>query len=420
MSKSSVVVVGPHPDDQELGMGGTIARLARQGHRVHLIDMTNGEPTPNGSVEARARESAAAAAVLGVGRTLLGLKNREVVHDIPSRHALAALYRVHRPNVIFVPYPVDAHPDHVAVTRIAEDARFDAKLTKSAIPGEPWYPKRIIYYYCTHLRMNFVPTFCIDVSQLEQAITPRTKALVPVHLTGDVAEMPRIMDIAKRHKLPIIEDGCQSLLGEYQGRRVGTWGNATAFSMHPLKIINVWGDAGIVVTNDDEMNRRVRLLRNHGLRNRDEMEILGYNSRLDSTQAVVGKWIVRQLPDIVAKRIENAAYFDAGFRTIPQIRVPARRAETKNVYLLYVLFARERDALLKHCIDRGIEAKVHYPIPLHLQDALKYLGYKVGDFPIAERHCREVISFPVDQHLSREEQDYVIETVREFYAGKRQ
>ena len=106
-------------------------------------------------------------------------------------------------------------------------------------------------------------TFCIDVSQLEQAITPRTKALVPVHLTGDVAEMPRIMDIAKRHKLPIIEDGCQSLLGEYQGRRVGTWGNATAFSMHPLKIINVWGDAGIVVTNDDEMNRRVRLLRNH-------------------------------------------------------------------------------------------------------------------------------------------------------------
>jgi N-acetylglucosamine malate deacetylase 1 len=164
MSKLSVVVVGPHPDDQELGMGGTIARLARQGHRVHLIDMTNGEPTPNGSVEARARESAAAAAVLGVGRTLLGLKNREVVHDIPSRHALAALYRVHRPNVIFVPYPTDAHPDHVAVTRIAEDARFDAKLTKSPIPGEPWHPKRIIYYYCTHLRMNFVPTFCIDVS----------------------------------------------------------------------------------------------------------------------------------------------------------------------------------------------------------------------------------------------------------------
>jgi N-acetylglucosamine malate deacetylase 1 len=161
---ASIVVVGPHPDDQELGMGGTIAKLARQGHTVHLIDMTNGEPTPFGSVEARAKESAEAAAVLGVRRSLLGLKNREVVHDLSSRHKLAALYRVHRPDVIFVPYPIDAHPDHVAVTRIAEDARFDAKLTKSDIQGEPFHPKRIIYYFCTHLRMNFVPSFCIDIS----------------------------------------------------------------------------------------------------------------------------------------------------------------------------------------------------------------------------------------------------------------
>ena len=161
---ASIVVVGPHPDDQELGMGGTIARLARQGHTVHLIDMTNGEPTPYGSIEIRAKESAEAAKVLGVKRTLLGLKNREVVHSIESRHALAALYRIHRPNVVFVPFPIDAHPDHVAVTRIAEDARFDAKLSKLNIPGEAWHPKRIIYYYCTHLRMNFNPTFCLDIS----------------------------------------------------------------------------------------------------------------------------------------------------------------------------------------------------------------------------------------------------------------
>src|SRR5205085_8475344 len=166
---ASILVVGPHPDDQELGMGGSIALLRSQGHAVHLIDMTNGEPTPHGSLELRAAESAAAAKVLGVGRTLLGLKNREVTHNLESRHKLAALYRVHRPNVIFLPYPIDAHPDHVAVTRIAEDARFDAKLTKTDIPGEPWYPKRIIYYYCTHLRMNFVPTFCLDVSdQMER------------------------------------------------------------------------------------------------------------------------------------------------------------------------------------------------------------------------------------------------------------
>ncbi len=145
-------------------MGGAIARFASQGHKVHVVDMTNGEPTPHGSVETRARESAAAAKILGVERTLLGLKNREVVHNLESRHKLAALIRVHKPNVLFVPYPIDAHPDHVAVTKIAEDARFDAKLTKSNIPGEPWHPKRIIYYFCTHLRLNINPSFCIDIT----------------------------------------------------------------------------------------------------------------------------------------------------------------------------------------------------------------------------------------------------------------
>ena len=145
-------------------MGGTVAKLVRQGHTVHLVDMTNGEPTPFGSVETRAREAAAAAKVLGVGRTLVGLKNREVQHTIEARHRVAAVIRVHRPDWIFVPYPVDAHPDHVAVTRICEDARFDAKLTKSDIPGDPWYPKRVIHYFCTHLRMSFQPTFCIDIS----------------------------------------------------------------------------------------------------------------------------------------------------------------------------------------------------------------------------------------------------------------
>ncbi len=162
---ASILVIGPHPDDQELGMGGSIARFVQQGHRVHLLDMTTGEPTPLGTPERRARESAAAAKILGVARTNLGLPNREVVHTVEARHKLAAVLRVHRPNWMFLPYPVDAHPDHVATTRIGEDARFDAKLTKSVIPGEPWYPKRIIYYYCTHLRMNFNPLFYVDVSE---------------------------------------------------------------------------------------------------------------------------------------------------------------------------------------------------------------------------------------------------------------
>ena len=262
-------------------------------------------------------------------------------------------------------------------------------------------------------------SFCMDVSALEAAITPRTRALMPVHLTGDVADMPRIMEIAARRRIPVVEDACQSLLGEIDGRKVGTFGIAAAFSMHPLKVINVWGDAGVVVTNDAEMDRKLRLLRDHGLKNRDEMEILGYNTRLDSVQAVVGKYIVRQTRDIVVKRAQNAAYYDAGFRHIPGVRIPPRNPRTRHVYLLYVLFAEQRDRLLSHCIEHGIEAKVHYPIPLYQQEALKFLGYRAGAFPVTDRHAKECITFPVDQHLSREEMDYVIETVRNFYSGKR-
>ena len=176
---ASFLVVGPHPDDAELGMGGTIALLVAQGHRVHLLDVTNGEPTPFGDPITRGRESALAAAELGVERTLLGLTNREVMHSLQNRHAMASVYRRFRPDVIFLPYFTDAHPDHVAVTRIGEDARFDAKLTKCpTIEGEPWNPKRIIYYFCTHLRMSFQPTFCIDISStMEQ----KMKAIAAYH-----------------------------------------------------------------------------------------------------------------------------------------------------------------------------------------------------------------------------------------------
>jgi dTDP-4-amino-4,6-dideoxygalactose transaminase len=259
-------------------------------------------------------------------------------------------------------------------------------------------------------------SFCMDVELLEGAITPNTKALMPVHLTGDVSVMPRIMEIAEKNDLAVVEDACQSLLGEYDGRKAGTWGIAAGFSMHPLKIINVWGDAGVIVTDDDEMARKLRLLRNHGLSDRDEMEILGYNSRLDSVQAVVGKCMLPQVEDIVTRRIANAAYYDAGLSDIPGVRLPPRQELTKNVYLLYVIFAEDRDRLLEHCLARGVEAKIHYPIPLYQQKALRYLGLKTGDFPVTDRHAGEIISFPVDQHLSRDEQDYVIETIRNFYS----
>ena len=162
--KKRFMCVAPHPDDAELGMGGTLIKLKRQGHEVLICDMTNGEPTPNGSPEVREKEWTRAGEIMGVERVNLRLKNREVRHTVEARHRLAAAIREFRPHVMFIPYYPDAHPDHIAVHRIAIDARFDAKLSKSGIPGEPHHPKRLIQYFCTHLRTHIVPTFCVDVS----------------------------------------------------------------------------------------------------------------------------------------------------------------------------------------------------------------------------------------------------------------
>lgn len=160
-----IAVFGPHPDDQELGMGGTIARLADSGHDVLLVDMTDGEPTPHGDPETRAREAARAAEILGVRREQLGLPNRELMHSLDARHRAAGAIRRHGAQIIFAPYFEDAHPDHIATTRIVEDARFDAKLTKTNLPGDPIYPTWFFYYYCTHLRHVPDPSFLLDMSE---------------------------------------------------------------------------------------------------------------------------------------------------------------------------------------------------------------------------------------------------------------
>lgn len=168
---ANILVIGPHPDDQELGMGGTIIRLAEQGHDVLLLDMTNGEPTPLGSPEQREEEWTAAAKIMNVKRRLLGLKNREVEHSLQARHQVAGVIREHQAEIVFLPYFEDAHPDHVATTRIVEDARFDAKLSKIDLPGQPIYPRWLIYYYCTHLRHVAQPSFCMDISaQMDRKI----------------------------------------------------------------------------------------------------------------------------------------------------------------------------------------------------------------------------------------------------------
>lgn len=260
-------------------------------------------------------------------------------------------------------------------------------------------------------------TFCMDVSQVEAKITERTKAIVPVHFTGYMTDMRKLLPLTQKYDISIVEDACQSILGAIEKKNAGTWGATGAFSLHPLKNLNVWSDGGVIVTDSDEINQQLRLLRNHGLVDRDTVEILGYNSRLDTIQAVVGNWLIPQTEHIALSRIENARYYDQALGTIPQIEIPLRLSNFRIVYHLYIVFAENRDGLLDYCLQNGIEAKIHYPVPIYRQPALKHLGYKEGDFPVADRHARTIISFPCDQHLSREEMDHVIQTVNNFYNG---
>ena len=259
--------------------------------------------------------------------------------------------------------------------------------------------------------------FCMDVSAVEARITDRTKAIVPVHLAGQMTDMPALAPIADRHGLPLVEDACQCILGERAGKRTGTFGRTGAFSLHPLKNLNVWGDGGVIVTDDDALAAKLRRVRNHGLADRDTVVDLGCNSRLDPVQALVGSWLIGEVPEITRKRIANAARLDAGIGDLPEITLPARDPETKQVYHLYIVFAEERDDLRRFLTDRGIEVKVHYPVPVYRQSALAHLGHAAGDFPVTDRHARTMISLPAHDHLTDEQIDHMIASVRAFYRG---
>lgn len=266
--------------------------------------------------------------------------------------------------------------------------------------------------------VDATPYYTIDASKIKAAITSKTKAIMPVHYTGEPADMVEIMSVAKEHGLIVIEDACQSILANVEGKNAGTFGLAGGFSLHPLKNLNVWGDAGVIVTNSDEMNERLRLLRNHGLRDRDEIEIFGYNSRLDSIQAVVGNWLIKKTHEITARRIANANRYDELFHELEgKVFMPCRRENVKRVYHLFEFEVDEtvRDDLYTHLRDRGVEAKIHYPIPLFLQPGLKHLGYKSGDFPATEKQAKRVITLPVDQHLESDQITYCFEQVKSFF-----
>ena len=259
-------------------------------------------------------------------------------------------------------------------------------------------------------------TFCITVDLIEDKINKNTKALLPVHYTGYMTDMRKMNQISAKYSIPVVEDACQSILGAIDGQNAGTWGLAGAFSLHPLKNINVWSDGGVIVTDDLELDKKLRLLRNHGFEDRDTVTIMGYNSRLDTIQAVVGNWILPQAKSISDQRIANANYLDTGLSKIKQISIPPRPKNFRLVYHLYIVFAENRDGLLEYCINKGIEAKIHYPIPIYRQPALQSLGYKLGDFPVSDAHTTKIITFPCDQHMEQSQLDYIIETVVQYYA----
>jgi dTDP-4-amino-4,6-dideoxygalactose transaminase len=258
--------------------------------------------------------------------------------------------------------------------------------------------------------------YTIDAGRIEAAITPRTKAILPVHLSGNPAAMPEIMAIAGRHGIAVVEDAAQAILAKIDGRHVGSWGAAAGFSLHPLKNLNIWGDGGIIVTRSVEMRDRLRLLRNHGMATRDEIHLWGGNSRLDSVQAVIALRLMEQVHDITSRRIANAHRFDAAFADLADVvSVPPRHPNVQQVFHTYVIRVERRDALLDYLVKQGIRAKVHYPIPLHLQKAAVGLGYKAGDFPVCEAHCASILTLPVHQHLTDEEIEYTAAHVRRFY-----
>jgi len=256
----------------------------------------------------------------------------------------------------------------------------------------------------------------IDVSQIEAKISPSTKVIMPVHWSGKPCAMDEIEAIAARHNLAVVSDACHAIRASYKGRPSGALGTLACFSFHPLKNLNVWGDGGIITTNSDEYANKLRLIRNHGLVSRDECKIFAYNSRLDTIQAVVARHLLAKIDDITRSRVSNAAYFDEALSAIKQITVPKREKYIFQVYHLYQIFCQDRDALQKHLIARGVDAKVHYPVPMHLQPAAAFMGHRAGDFPMAERISATSLSLPVHEFITREQQNFVVQQIRNFYA----
>ena len=243
-------------------------------------------------------------------------------------------------------------------------------------------------------------TYTLDPRQLEHAITPRTKAVIPVHLFGQMADMDPIMEIARRHRLMVIEDACQAHGAEYKGRRAGSIGHAGCFSFYPGKNLGAWGEAGAVVTNDQALAEKIRILRDHGQETKYHHSCIGWNARMDGIQAAVLRVKLKGLDRGNAARRAHARRYEELLAGLDDLTLPLAAEYGVPIYHLYVVRVPERDRILQALAGRGIACGIHYPTPVHRQDAYRSLGLGPGSFPIAERCAGEILSLPMFPELT--------------------
>ena len=257
-------------------------------------------------------------------------------------------------------------------------------------------------------------TYTIDVTKIEEKITGRTKAIIPVHLYGQPADMDPIMELAKKYNLKVIEDAAQAHGAEYKGKRVGSIGDVACFSFYPGKNLGAYGDAGMVVTDNEEIAEKIKLLRNHGrITKKYEHDIEGYSSRLDNLQAAILRVKLRHLNKWNESRRKNARRYNELLSNIEGIITPYEADYAKHVYHLYVIRTeKRRDKLREELKFNGVATGIHYPIPLHLQPAYKYLGYKRGDFPITEKASQEILSLPMFAELSDMQIEEIVKLIK--------
>jgi dTDP-4-amino-4,6-dideoxygalactose transaminase len=267
-------------------------------------------------------------------------------------------------------------------------------------------------------------TYNLDPHQLEALVTPATKAIIPVHLYGQCADMRAIGAIARRHEIPIIEDAAQAIGAEFEGRRAGSWGEIGCFSFYPTKNLGGFGDGGLLSTKDPQLAERLRLLREHGMRPRYHHQVVGINSRLDTLQAAVLNVKLRHLEEWTAGRQANARRYGelfAGCQLDRILGLPQVASNCRHVWNQYVIRVPQgrRDALRAHLTERKIGTEIYYPIPLHMQECFGPLGYSEGSLPESERAARETLALPIFPELTADEQRQVVQAIASFFAGPR-